>query len=45
MIHPTALDYGESDLEVTSNLMKFAVTANVLGLPAIYVPVSVVYGI
>ncbi|MFS7998043.1 putative fatty acid amide hydrolase [Helianthus anomalus] len=39
-IHPTALDCGESDLEVTGNLMKFAVTANVLGFPAISVPVG-----
>ncbi|KAJ0640139.1 putative fatty acid amide hydrolase [Helianthus annuus] len=39
-IHPSALDCGESDLEVTGNLMKFAVTANVLGFPAISVPVG-----
>ncbi|KAK1439985.1 hypothetical protein QVD17_05810 [Tagetes erecta] len=39
-IHPTALESGESDLEVTGNLMKFCVTANVLGFPAISVPVG-----
>ncbi|KAI3809912.1 hypothetical protein L1987_19515 [Smallanthus sonchifolius] len=40
IIHPTALEGGESDIEVTGSLMKFAVTANVLGFPAISVPVG-----
>ncbi|KAL8205139.1 hypothetical protein R6Q57_008690 [Mikania cordata] len=40
MIDPSALDCGESDLEVTGSLMKFAATANVLGFPAISVPVG-----
>nr|XP_043621038.1 fatty acid amide hydrolase-like isoform X2 [Erigeron canadensis] len=40
IIHPNALSCGESDLEVTGNLMKFVVTANVLGFPAISIPVG-----
>ncbi|XP_076935375.1 fatty acid amide hydrolase-like [Bidens hawaiensis] len=39
-IHPSALACGESDLEVTASLMKYGLTANVLGFPAISVPVG-----
>ncbi|XP_076920355.1 fatty acid amide hydrolase-like [Bidens hawaiensis] len=39
-IHPSALACGELDLEVTASLMKYGLTANVLGFPAISVPVG-----
>ncbi|MEW5316317.1 MAG: hypothetical protein WDW38_007696 [Sanguina aurantia] len=39
--HPTALQSGESDLRLTSKIMRYAVHANMLGLPAISLPVGV----
>ncbi|XP_022899467.1 fatty acid amide hydrolase-like [Olea europaea var. sylvestris] len=39
LIPSNALKSGETDLQVTGNLMRFIVTANLLGLPAISVPV------
>ncbi|XP_021988207.1 fatty acid amide hydrolase [Helianthus annuus] len=35
-----ALKYGESDMKVTGNLMRFIIAANLLGFPAISVPVG-----
>ncbi|CAI9781811.1 unnamed protein product [Fraxinus pennsylvanica] len=40
LIPSNALKSGETDLQVTGNLMRFIVTANLLGLPAISVPVG-----
>ncbi|KAK4491180.1 hypothetical protein RD792_001911 [Penstemon davidsonii] len=40
VIPPAALQSGETDLQVGGNLMRFVVTANLLGLPAISVPVG-----
>ncbi|CAN4112011.1 unnamed protein product [Withania somnifera] len=39
-IPPSALKVGETDLQVSGNLMRFIITANLLGLPAITVPVG-----
>ncbi|KAL8136544.1 hypothetical protein V2J09_002545 [Rumex salicifolius] len=39
-IPSSALAYGESNLEVSGYLMRFVVAANLLGLPAITVPVG-----
>ncbi|KAI4296473.1 hypothetical protein L6164_036429 [Bauhinia variegata] len=39
-IPPGALKSGETDLEVTGYLMRFVVAANLLGFPAISVPVG-----
>ncbi|XP_027774463.1 fatty acid amide hydrolase-like isoform X1 [Solanum pennellii] len=39
-IPPTALKVGETDLQVSGNLMRFIITANLLGLPAVTVPVG-----
>ncbi|GFP86841.1 fatty acid amide hydrolase [Phtheirospermum japonicum] len=40
VIPPAALSYGETNLQVSGNLMRFVVTANLLGFPAISVPVG-----
>ncbi|KAK6156704.1 hypothetical protein DH2020_010952 [Rehmannia glutinosa] len=40
VIPPAALSSGETDLQVSGNLMRFVVTANLLGFPAISVPVG-----
>ncbi|PIN16906.1 Amidase [Handroanthus impetiginosus] len=40
VIPPAALSSGETDLQVAGNLMRFVVTANLLGFPAISVPVG-----
>lgn len=40
LIPPSALKYGETNLEVSGNLMRFVVPANLLGFPAISVPVG-----
>ncbi|KAL4588583.1 hypothetical protein LXL04_001475 [Taraxacum kok-saghyz] len=40
LIPKSALDYGESNIKVTGNLMRFIIAANLLGLPAISVPVG-----
>ncbi|KAI5661290.1 hypothetical protein M9H77_20613 [Catharanthus roseus] len=40
MIPPSALKYGETDLQVSGYLMRFVLAANLLGLPAISVPVG-----
>ncbi|TKY71547.1 Fatty acid amide hydrolase [Spatholobus suberectus] len=39
-IPPSALKSGETDMQTTANLMQFVVPANLLGLPAISVPVG-----
>ncbi|KAL3723966.1 hypothetical protein ACJRO7_036044 [Eucalyptus globulus] len=39
-IPPSALKYGETDLHLTGSLMQFIVAANLLGLPAISVPIG-----
>ncbi|PHT41705.1 Fatty acid amide hydrolase [Capsicum baccatum] len=39
-IPPSALKVGETNLQVTENLMRFTTTANLLGLPAVTVPVG-----
>ncbi|KDP35945.1 hypothetical protein JCGZ_09917 [Jatropha curcas] len=39
-IPPSSLKYGETDMQVTGYLMRFVVAANLLGLPAISVPVG-----
>ncbi|MCD9559003.1 hypothetical protein HAX54_016718 [Datura stramonium] len=39
-IPPSALKVGETDLQVSGNLMRFIITANLLGLPAVTVPVG-----
>ncbi|VFQ59097.1 unnamed protein product [Cuscuta campestris] len=40
IIPPSALAVGESNLQVSGNLMRFIIAANLLGLPAISVPVG-----
>ncbi|KAK3015115.1 hypothetical protein RJ639_006795 [Escallonia herrerae] len=40
VIPPDALKSGETDMQVTGNLMRFIIAANLLGLPAISVPVG-----
>ncbi|CAL5434233.1 unnamed protein product [Camellia sinensis] len=40
VIPPKALESGESNLEVSGNLMRFVLAANLLGLPAISAPVG-----
>ncbi|PON93727.1 Amidase [Trema orientale] len=40
VIPPSAVEDGESDMQVTGYLMRFVVVANLLGLPAITVPVG-----
>ncbi|XP_021903768.1 fatty acid amide hydrolase-like isoform X2 [Carica papaya] len=40
IIPPSALKYGETDMRVTGYLMSFILAANLLGLPAITVPVG-----
>ncbi|KAL6498885.1 hypothetical protein OROHE_026392 [Orobanche hederae] len=40
VIPPAALHSGETDLQVSGNLMRFVITANLLGFPAISVPVG-----
>ncbi|PSS29235.1 Fatty acid amide hydrolase [Actinidia chinensis var. chinensis] len=39
-IPPNALKFGETDLQVTVNLMRFIIAPNLLGFPAISVPVG-----
>ncbi|XP_050364561.1 fatty acid amide hydrolase [Argentina anserina] len=39
-IPPSALKDGETDMQVTGDLMRFIIAANLLGLPAISVPVG-----
>ncbi|XP_016539352.2 fatty acid amide hydrolase isoform X3 [Capsicum annuum] len=39
-ISPSALKVGETNLQVTENLMRFTTTANLLGLPAVTVPIG-----
>uniref|UniRef100_A0A7N2MXI0 Amidase domain-containing protein n=2 Tax=Quercus lobata TaxID=97700 RepID=A0A7N2MXI0_QUELO len=40
IIPPSALQLGETDMQVTGDLMRFIIAANLLGLPAISVPVG-----
>lgn len=40
VIPKSALAYGESNIKVTGNLMRFIIAANLLGLPAISIPVG-----
>ncbi|XP_052205371.1 fatty acid amide hydrolase isoform X1 [Diospyros lotus] len=40
VIPPKALKFGETDMQVSGNLMRFIIAANLLGLPAISVPVG-----
>lgn len=40
VIPKSALAFGESNMKVTGNLMRFIIAANLLGLPAISVPVG-----
>ncbi|XP_027774480.1 fatty acid amide hydrolase-like isoform X4 [Solanum pennellii] len=40
IIPPSALKVGETNMQVTGNLMRFIITANLLGLPAVTVPVG-----
>ncbi|KAI3715905.1 hypothetical protein L6452_22894 [Arctium lappa] len=40
VIPKSALKLGESNMKVTSNLMRFILAANLLGLPAISIPVG-----
>ncbi|XP_038708901.1 fatty acid amide hydrolase-like isoform X1 [Tripterygium wilfordii] len=40
VIPPSALKFGETDLQVTGYLMRFVIAANLLGLPAISVPIG-----
>ncbi|KAL2454948.1 Fatty acid amide hydrolase [Abeliophyllum distichum] len=40
IIPPAALKSGETNLQVSANLMRFVTTANLLGFPAISVPVG-----
>ncbi|XP_010484225.1 PREDICTED: fatty acid amide hydrolase-like isoform X1 [Camelina sativa] len=40
LIPPDALKNGETNLQVTTNIMRFALGANLLGFPAISVPVG-----
>ncbi|KAK9942874.1 hypothetical protein M0R45_008518 [Rubus argutus] len=39
-IPPSALKDGETDMQVTGYLMRFIIAANLLGLPAISIPVG-----
>ncbi|PHT41706.1 Fatty acid amide hydrolase [Capsicum baccatum] len=39
-IPPSALKVGETDLHVSGDLMRFIITANLLGFPAVTVPVG-----
>lgn len=39
-IPPSALKYGETDIQVTGYLMRFVIAANLLGFPAISVPIG-----
>ncbi|KAF2312270.1 hypothetical protein GH714_029637 [Hevea brasiliensis] len=39
-IPPSALKYGETDMQVAAYLMRFVIAANLLGLPAISIPVG-----
>ncbi|PWA46595.1 amidase [Artemisia annua] len=39
-IHPSALKMGEGNMKVTGNMMRFILAGNLLGLPAISVPVG-----
>ncbi|XP_071724014.1 fatty acid amide hydrolase-like [Rutidosis leptorrhynchoides] len=39
-IPPSALKYGETNLQVTAYLMRFVIPSNLLGLPAITIPVG-----
>nr|XP_009772893.1 PREDICTED: fatty acid amide hydrolase-like [Nicotiana sylvestris]XP_016436275.1 PREDICTED: fatty acid amide hydrolase-like [Nicotiana tabacum] len=39
-IPESALEVGETNLQVVASLMQFAITANILGLPAISVPIG-----
>ncbi|KAJ8768980.1 hypothetical protein K2173_023975 [Erythroxylum novogranatense] len=39
-IPPSALKYGETDMQVSGYLMRFIIAPNLLGLPAISVPVG-----
>ncbi|XP_057465407.1 fatty acid amide hydrolase-like isoform X2 [Actinidia eriantha] len=39
-IPPNALKFGETDLQVTGNLMRFIIAPNLLGFPAISVPIG-----
>lgn len=40
VIPKSALEVGETNLQVVASLMQFAITANILGLPAISVPIG-----
>ncbi|KAM2397643.1 hypothetical protein EV1_034013 [Malus domestica] len=40
IIPPAALKDGETDMRVTGDLMRFVIAGNLLGLPAISVPVG-----
>lgn len=40
VIPPEALKVGETDLQVTGNLMRFIIAPNLLGLPAVSVPIG-----
>ncbi|KAH9605457.1 hypothetical protein KSS87_008328 [Heliosperma pusillum] len=40
VITPSALEFGESNLQVSGYLMRFVVAANLLGLPAISIPIG-----
>ncbi|KAL2936569.1 Fatty acid amide hydrolase [Bienertia sinuspersici] len=40
VIDPSALKYGESNYQVSAYLMRFIVAANLLGLPAISIPIG-----
>ncbi|XP_059647945.1 fatty acid amide hydrolase isoform X2 [Cornus florida] len=40
VIPPSALKFGETNMQVTGNLMRFIIAPNLLGLPAISVPVG-----
>ncbi|KAM7252555.1 hypothetical protein ACFE04_024438 [Oxalis oulophora] len=40
VIPPSALKYGETNLQVTGYLMRFVIPSNLLGLPAITVPIG-----
>ncbi|KAF5731892.1 Amidase [Tripterygium wilfordii] len=40
VIPPSALKFGETDMKVTGYLMRFIIAANLLGLPAISVPIG-----
>ncbi|KAK6805535.1 hypothetical protein RDI58_003320 [Solanum bulbocastanum] len=40
IISPTALTVGETNMPITENLMRFVLAGNLLGFPAISVPVG-----